>query len=127
MNTKHIAKTLYEMTELLDDWDDDGGKAITKPLANRVEDFLSKMESLAKYWNREVPEPRLSPGPRETVDIHWEADGFELLINAKDDTGLCSYYGERPADSHVIKGSGYLSLSLGADLLRFILRMPIDR
>jgi hypothetical protein len=126
MNTEHITKTLHEMTELLDDWDDDGGKAISKALADQLTGFLYQMESLAKYWNREIPEPHLSPGPGETVDIHWKTDGFELLINAKDDSGLCSYYGERPADSHVVKGGGYLSFPLGAELLRFILRMPIE-
>jgi hypothetical protein len=126
MNIELITKTLNEMTELLDDWDDDGGKAISINLANHVEGFLFNIENLANRWNREAPDPHLSPGPGETVDINWKADDFELLINAKKDSGLCSYYGERPADSHVVNGSGYMSFSLAAELLRFILRMPIE-
>jgi hypothetical protein len=126
MNTKAINKTLYEMTQLLYDWDDDGGKAISKALASNVESFLFHMESLSRHWNREASDPHLSPGPGETVDINWKADDFELLVNVKDDSGLCSYYGERPTDSHVIKGHGYLTSSLAAELLRFLLRMPIE-
>jgi hypothetical protein len=126
MNTKSIGKTLYEMTELLDDWDDDGGKAISKALANRVADFLSKMESMAQHWDRELLDPTLSPGPAETVDIHWKTEDFELLVNVKNSDGLCSFYGERPEDSHVMQGGGYTSIPFVADLLRFILRMPIE-
>lgn len=126
MNISHIRKTLYEMTELLDDWDDDGGKAVCKILARRVEEFLVRMDKLAQAWKREAPEPHLSPGPDDTIDIHWKGDGFELLVNAKDGNGVCTYYGERPQDFHVIKGSGYLNSFLEVDLLRFILRMPIE-
>jgi hypothetical protein len=126
MNTERIAKTLYEMTELLDDWDDDGGKAISKELARHVEGFLFSIKKLAEHWDRELLDPTLSPGLAETVDIHWKTENFELLVNVKNGDGLCSFYGERPEDSHVMKGGGYTSLRLASDFLRFILRMPID-
>lgn len=126
MNIEHLAKTLHEMTELLDDWDDDGGKAVCGVLATRVRNFLDRMNDLAKSWKRELPDPHISPGPKETIDIHWKGKEFELLVNAKDGNGVCTYYGECPEDSHILRGSGCLNNFLAADLLRFILRMPID-
>lgn len=126
MNTRHISKTLYEMTQLLDDWDDDGGKAVSKDLASCVETFLTKMDAMARNWNRKVPDPHVSPGPEDTVDIHWKDKESELLVNVKNADGLCSFYGERPEDSHVIQGHGYIAAGLAGDFLRFILRMPIE-
>lgn len=126
MNTEVAAKTLYEMTQLLDDWDDDGGKAVCDVLATRVRNFLNDIENLAKNWKREAPDPHLSPGPDGTIDIHWKGKNFELLVNAKDGNGVCTFYGECPEDSHFLRGSGYLNNFLAADLLRFILRMSIN-
>lgn len=126
MNTDHLAKVLHEMTELLDNWDDDGGKAVPKELTDCVGTFLAKMNDLAQNWKRQTPDPQISPGPKNTVDIHWKSKDFELLINVSNSEGLCSFYGERPEDSHVIRGMGYLSPTLSADLLRFLFDMPIE-
>lgn len=70
------------LTELPDDWDDEGGKACSKEHVERVTGFLSAIaRSLLQRSRAHLPIPSINPGPGESIDVHWKVSGKELLLN----------------------------------------------
>ena len=50
--------------------------------------------------------PRILPGPDGSVDVHWELDDFEVLLNFPVDAGApATFYGDDRRQGGAIKGT----------------------
>ena len=81
---------------LPDNWDGYGAQSFNETTLNRA-CFLSK-NILEKLWNDmiEIPIPLIQPVPDGSIDINWETDKFELLINIPEEQNeLVNLYGEK--------------------------------
>lgn len=62
---------------------------------------LSFRQQPTGFW---IEPPRILPGPKGSIDIHWKTSKRELLINVpEDDTVPADYYGSGGA-TDIIKG-----------------------
>jgi hypothetical protein len=44
---------------------------------------------------RELPVPKILPGPNASIDLHWKLPGFELLVNIPSDAAQpATFYGD---------------------------------
>ncbi|MEJ7684313.1 MAG: hypothetical protein WKG06_41980 [Segetibacter sp.] len=79
-----------------DDWDDQGSKGYSK------ETFCQACSFIVKYftwvWDefRIIPDaPELLPGPNGSIDILWQNDKYELLVNCKEaPDNIATFYGD---------------------------------
>ena len=91
-----LEKRVSYILNLSKNWDDNGAENFKKHTLERVSNLLKKV--FQDLWNQmiDAPFPLISPVPDGSVDINWETDIFELLINipAKENL-LVNLYGER--------------------------------
>jgi hypothetical protein len=85
-----------ELTRLPFDWDGEGGKAVTREHLDRVFRFLRTASDWARNTlHRQFPAPRIEPGPQDSIDLHWNHMGRELLLNVPaDSSAAATFYGE---------------------------------
>jgi hypothetical protein len=125
MDLTKTDKALREMTELLDDWDDGGGKAISRALETRVRIFLRMLEDSARKRSATITTPEVTPGPGESVDIHFKTPVREMLINVKDGVELASFYGENLDKTSTTKGVELLDSGFARHILAFMGTEPL--
>lgn len=87
--------------DLEDDWDEEGSLRFSEATWIRATHFvkqvaLSFRQQPNGFW---VDPPRILPGPKGSIDIHWKTSKRELLINIPEDK-------KEPADYY---GSGGLT------------------
>lgn len=71
-----------EMLNLPENFDDEGSPCYGHKTLLNVADFLTKLWQVMLDNNlKEIPVPDILPGPNGTIDILWETDKFDLLIN----------------------------------------------
>lgn len=82
--------------DLREDWDDDGASAIAERTWERATGFLKRQaERLWSEASRLLPVPGILPVPNGSIDLHWETDEYELLINIPNDPNKpASFYGD---------------------------------
>lgn len=97
---KQLEKILNErenqILSLLENWDDDGAELISQVTLKRVKAML--LEIYRELWKDmlDVPFPYIQQVPDGSIDINWETDVFELLINIPSTLDeLVNFYGER--------------------------------
>jgi hypothetical protein len=81
---------------LPDNWDGNGAPSFTENTFERASFLLKNI--LNKLWNNmdEIPIPLIQPVPDGSIDINWETDKFELLINISPETNKqVNVYGEK--------------------------------
>ena len=83
----HTAITASKsILELEDDWDDQGSPRYAEATWQRAADFLVRQAGFARAnLGRELPVPKILPGPKASIDLHWKLAGFELLVNIPSD------------------------------------------
>jgi hypothetical protein len=103
---KQAIQASKSILDLEDDWDGEGSIAYSEATWKRATDFVWK-NAMALWDSCEcmVSAPRITPGPSGSIDLYWETDSHELLVNipAAEDQPA-TYYGERQA-GEVLKGS----------------------
>ena len=117
--TERISIRLIEAVEnsryildLEDDWDEEGSPRFQKTTWKRATDFVLQVVSSFRrqpggFW---VEPPRILPGPKGSIDIHWKTSKRELLINVPEDTGEpADYYGSGGL-TDIIKGKLEISV-----------------
>ncbi len=106
--SSRIAEAIQSSRSILDledDWDEEGSPGYKEFVWNRATQFV-KNTSLsfrqdAGFW---VDPPRILPGPKGSIDIHWRTSRRELLINIpENDEEPADYYGSGGAND-IIKG-----------------------
>jgi hypothetical protein len=82
--------------ELEDDWDDQGSPRYSEATWRRASEFLLRQADLARVsLGRELPVPKILPGPNASIDLHWKVPGFELLVNIPSDAAQpATFYGD---------------------------------
>ena len=98
-----------KILDLEEDWDGDGACAYAKETWQKAVFFLRNLiDGLPEYaLDIEASEeliPEILPGPNGSIDLEWEADRFDLLINIPKDGELASYYGDDYGENQ-IKGN----------------------
>lgn len=80
--------------ELKENWDGNGGKPILESTLQRAVGFLQLNAS--NIWQKfgiQIAVPDIAPVPDGSVDLHWELEDYELLINIPDDYQKPATYG----------------------------------
>ena len=117
---KAIQKEVYTLIEeeiqrsrkILDleaDWDGDGADAYSQETWQKSVSFLRNLiDRLLRYEiDIEASEeliPEILPGPNGSIDLEWETDFFDLLINIPKEGERASYYGDDYGENR-IKGN----------------------
>jgi hypothetical protein len=79
-------RTSRWILNLEENWDDAGSSGYQESTWERACNFLTRQSTLAQHkFNRELPVPKILPGPESSIDLHWKMPGFELLVNVPAD------------------------------------------
>ena len=80
-----------------DNWDDQGSPGYLEDTWDRATDFLQRLASAARErFSTVIPVPTIGPAEAGSIDLYWEMDGADLLINFPQDPGEpAAFYGER--------------------------------
>jgi predicted CopG family antitoxin len=76
-----LKKFKEDTINLLDDWDGQGSKSFSEELWQNVIDFLLLIYIELHAEELEAPFPLVLPNVDGSLDIDWETESFELLIN----------------------------------------------
>jgi hypothetical protein len=86
-----------EILKLKDNWDDEGSPAIKKETLKKAIEFIKKQAEI--FWDKKMKHidvPEILPGPNGSIDILWDKEKYELLLNfPADKERVISYYGYR--------------------------------
>lgn len=84
------------LIDIQGDWDGEGSPGFSEQIWGRAADFVRQYASHLKLnYGLAVPAPDILPGPNGSIDIHWEKDSFELLVNIPADPGeRAEFYGD---------------------------------
>ena len=84
-----------EILALPDDWNDEGAPRFDEATWERATDFLKHHARLLLVRSGvTLPTPRILPGSNGGIDLHWETDLRELLINVPPGNAPAGFYGE---------------------------------
>jgi hypothetical protein len=92
-----------EMLTWGDDWDEEGSPHFEEATWRRAVNLLDRHARLLLDRGVILPTPRILPGPNASIDLHWETNQRELLINVPPEDAPSNYYGET-AGKNSIKG-----------------------
>jgi hypothetical protein len=85
------------ITQLEDDWDDEGGQGYSLDTWERATHFLRKQVEVLEddFCCIPVPLPQIAPADKGSIDLHWSFDDRQLLVNIpSDSSNLATYFGE---------------------------------
>jgi len=83
---RHISQAIHTSRELLALKDEDDLPLFDESTWTRAATFLAEHALwLFQQRKRVIAAPRISPGPNASIDLHWEAENYELLINIRAD------------------------------------------
>ena len=75
------------------DWDDEGSEPYNKEVWDRATLFVLCNAEWLLSKNLPMYIPDILPGPDGSIDISWETEKFDCLLNFPDDnSGLAHYY-----------------------------------
>ena len=88
---------------LKQDWDEQGSLPYAESTWRRACDFLIRQANFARdTFHRELPAPKILPGPNASIDLHWKVSRFELLVNVPSDpTKTATFYGDDYGDLRI--------------------------
>lgn len=84
-----------EITELRDDWDGEGSAGYSVETWKRATDYLRWTAlSCWEQFRVAIPPPWIIPGPEGSIDLHWQAETYELLVNVPGAPEKATFYGD---------------------------------
>lgn len=95
-NIQEVIEASRWILQLEDDWDENGSGKYAEATWERARNFLAALaESSARQFGKDLPAPKILPGPDGSIDLHWKLPRFELLLNVSPDAGKpVSFYGD---------------------------------
>ena len=88
-----LSRGILDMPE---DWDGEGPPAYSEATWQRATSFVRNYAQ--RLWAEHavrIPAPQVLPGPDASIDVHWEEESFELLVNIPaDDCQRAEFYGD---------------------------------
>ena len=107
----HIDNAIKEatyITDLADDWDDEGAVPIKINTFDFAANFLKSYSSyLFNSYNIFIPVPEINPCKDGSIDLAWRTKNARMLINIRSENGkyYAFYYGDRYNNKMPIKGN----------------------
>jgi len=90
---EEIEKSKY-ILELKENWNDDGGVGYDFEVWKKAILFISKLSTrIYKSYGQIIRAPKIYHGPNGSIDVFWENESFNLLINIPKN-GLGTFYGD---------------------------------
>ena len=82
--------------QLAPDWDGEGSASYERAVWERATNFvLTHANALRHTYGRRMDVPRISPGPKGSIDVHWKTQRYELLVNfPSEPNGMATFYGD---------------------------------
>lgn len=101
-----LAKEVNQARRLMEDFEPDGDPCFSKETLDRAVEFLrSQSKQFQSVYGKLPPAPYIGAGPDASVDLHWERDEWELLVNIPAGPNEpASFYGDNYG-TQKIKGS----------------------
>jgi hypothetical protein len=93
---ERVLEVSRRLLDLEPNFDGEGSSAYMPETWARAVFFLRQLKDAGILIGvRYLPSPSVDPGPHGTIDLHWETDRFELLVNipAEQDSPI-SFYGD---------------------------------
>ena len=88
-----IEKSKY-ILDLKENWDDEGAIGYDFDVWRKAVLFISKLSTkIYKSYGQVIKTPKIYHGPKGSIDIYWENESFNLLINIPK-VGLGTFYGD---------------------------------
>ena len=104
---KHIELSIsnaHSISNLIDDWDDNGALKVPINVYNSAILFLKKYALfILNDLGTVISAPEINPVKDASVDLEWHTPQARMLINVKND-GKIAYYGDSYNDLNSIKG-----------------------
>ena len=91
------------LLNLKDNWDEEGSEGYRESTLIKSVDFLTKYA----LWIWEMMEividtPKFLPGPNGSIDLFWEKDNYDLLINIPvPPNNIAGFYGDNKKDTQI--------------------------
>lgn len=93
-----IDKSKY-ILDLKENWDDEGTANYSFEVWEKAILFVSRLSiKIYKTCNQIIIAPKIYHGPNGSIDVYWENESFNLLINIPQD-GLGTFYGDNYKDN----------------------------
>jgi hypothetical protein len=102
-STAEAITSSQRILDLKYDWDEQGSPGYEQATWQRACDFLVRQASFAREsLGRDLPVPRILPGPHGSLDVHWKMPRFELLVNIPHDPSKpATFYGDDFGNSSI--------------------------
>jgi hypothetical protein len=98
-----VEKSKY-ILELTENWDGEDAARYDFDVWKKSVLFISKLSvKIFTNFGQIVKTPKIYHGPNGSVDIYWENESFNLLINIPE-TGMATFYGDN-YQNNKIEGS----------------------
>jgi hypothetical protein len=99
---EEIIESQY-MLQFEDNWDGEGSELYrTQTWINAVSFICNYANWVFDTYKQVIPSPNIYHGPNGSIDLYWEKETFNLLINLpKEDNGVASFYGDDYATQRV--------------------------
>lgn len=112
-----------QLSNLEDDWDDQGSQGYAKETLDRVAVVLRRFAELTRRRSgARLVAPSVNPAAEGSIDLFWESEGHRLLINIPEDPErAASFYGEASSGDTI--GGVAPDLTRREDLLTWL---PVD-
>lgn len=82
---------------LKDDWDDDGSVGYTQESWEAASHFIINFNKWVKgIFSGSLYLPKMSHGPKGTIDIIWQEDNFRLFVNVDFVNNKGTFYSDTP-------------------------------
>jgi len=89
------------ITQLGENWDDEGASAIADQTFERAATFLRSAATQLAVLGIELPVPRISPCADGSIDLYWTHGNFRLLMNVQPGNAPADFFGETPGGLQV--------------------------
>lgn len=90
---KNLEEQIQKLISLGDNWDSEGAVAIKKETADKAIKYIQIVKKkILELSGLELKEnPRISPGPDESIDLEWRTADYHILINIPPGSELPDY------------------------------------
>ena len=121
LENKHISHLPFQLVALRDEintskyllqfednWDGEGSEKYSSKTWVKAVSFICNYANRVFYdYGQTIPIPAIYHGPKESIDLYWKNESFNLLVNfPKEDSELASFYGD---DHSTQKVEGYFN------------------
>ena len=101
-----LERQIEQMLALHKGWDDREALPIKRETIDKALKYMPLMEEYVhNMLNIKLGQPSLTAGTDGSVDLHWNSDEYELIMNVPERALPATYYGDDKHRSKVLKGN----------------------